>query len=394
MATQNAIGTTIPIPVASGGTGATTLTSNSLLLGNGTSAISALGAMTNGQIVIGSTSATPVIASLTAGTGITITPAAGAITIASSGGGVTSLAGDSGGALTGALSLVTANSTVKFAGSGTTITHDFGATTNTVLGGSLPSLTTGVRNTGLGQSILTAVTSGNNNTAVGWEALKVTVNSTGGGNTAIGSSTLDALTGGSGNNTAVGFAAGGNITTGTQNVFIGASAGIGFATGGESSNISIGTAGNETTNTSNTLQIGNATGTGTAQINKALICGITGITVTGTAILISTGNQLGIAVSSQKFKLDVKDTGADTDFIYKLRPVTFVWDKSSNEGLKDASDARQFGLIAEEVVAVQPELVGFTKEGAPLNVHYDRLVPMLLNEIQRLEKRITALERK
>ena len=72
------------LPVSKGGTGAGTLTSNSLLLGNGTSAFTALGAATNGQIPIGSTGSSPVLATLTAGSGITITNAAGAITIASS----------------------------------------------------------------------------------------------------------------------------------------------------------------------------------------------------------------------------------------------------------------------------------------------------------------------
>lgn len=72
------------LPVSKGGTGATTLTSNGLLLGNGTSAMTALGAATNGQIPIGSTGNAPTLATLTAGSGITITNGAGAITIASS----------------------------------------------------------------------------------------------------------------------------------------------------------------------------------------------------------------------------------------------------------------------------------------------------------------------
>lgn len=76
-----------PVTVANGGTGAITLTANGILLGNGTSAISASAAMTNGQILIGSTGVAPVVASLTAGSGITITPGAGSITIAASGGG-------------------------------------------------------------------------------------------------------------------------------------------------------------------------------------------------------------------------------------------------------------------------------------------------------------------
>jgi len=86
MATQNSINTPFPINVASGGTGAQTFTANSLLLGNGTSALSALGAATNGQIAIGSTSAAPVLATITGGTGISVTNGAGTISIASSAG--------------------------------------------------------------------------------------------------------------------------------------------------------------------------------------------------------------------------------------------------------------------------------------------------------------------
>ncbi len=82
MATINAINTAYPIGVASGGTGANTLTANSLILANGTGAFTALGAATNGQIPIGYTSNAPVLATITAGTGITVTNGTGTISIA------------------------------------------------------------------------------------------------------------------------------------------------------------------------------------------------------------------------------------------------------------------------------------------------------------------------
>lgn len=72
------------LPVANGGTGATTLTANSLLLGNGASALSALGAATNGQIPIGRTGLSPILATLTAGTNVSITNGSGTISIAAS----------------------------------------------------------------------------------------------------------------------------------------------------------------------------------------------------------------------------------------------------------------------------------------------------------------------
>lgn len=82
MATKNSINSSYPIEVAAGGTSATTFTSNSLLRGAGTSAITALGAATNGQIPIGNTGNAPTLAAITAGTNITVTNGAGTITIA------------------------------------------------------------------------------------------------------------------------------------------------------------------------------------------------------------------------------------------------------------------------------------------------------------------------
>lgn len=73
-----------PIPIVEGGTGAQTFTAHSLLVGEGTSAIVAIGSATNGQLAIGSTGADPVLSTLTAGTGVSITNGAGSITIASS----------------------------------------------------------------------------------------------------------------------------------------------------------------------------------------------------------------------------------------------------------------------------------------------------------------------
>jgi hypothetical protein len=389
MATNNSINSTSPIGVASGGTGAATLTAHSLLLGEGTSAVTALGAATNGQIPIGSTGADPVLATLTQGTGITITNGAGSITIASSGSGISTITGNSGGALSGSnISIVTAGATAKFAGASTTETLDFGID-NLALGSALPSLSSGVHNVAYGSGALVAVTTSNSNTAIGYQALPaVDTSGHGGGNTAVGALTLTNATGGS--NVAVGFGAGGGITTGANNIFIGAQSTN--YTSSESSNILMNSSG--TAAESHACRIGGGTGTGTAQLNKTFISGIQTITVTGTAVLVSTADQLGVAASSKKFKKDIKDMGTDTDFIYKLRPVTFVWDQTSNEGLRDAPTTRQFGLIAEEVVSIQPELVGHDKNGDPLNVHYDRLIPMLLNEIHRLEKRVRALELK
>jgi hypothetical protein len=332
------------------------------------------------------------LATITQGTGITVTNGAGTITIASTvTSGVSTITGNSGGALSGSnINIQTSNSTITFAGSGTTETLNFNSSTNQVFGNALASLSGGTDNIGHGASALNATTSGSRNIAIGTSAL--TASSTSSDNVAVGYQALTAVTTATGANVAVGRGAGNTFTTGNGNTFLGHFAGSSYSTS-DSNNISIGTRGlGETPGQSNALRIGGGTGSTNGLLNKTFISGIQTITVTGTAVLVSSSDQLGIAVSSQKFKLDVQDMGAGTDFIYKLRPVTFIWDKTANEGLHDAPDTRQFGLIAEEVAKVQPELAGYDQEGAPLNVHYDRLVPMLLNEIQRLEKRISALE--
>ena len=335
-----------------------------------------------------------------------------AINSSGAGGGVSSLAGNTGGALTGALSLLTANSNITAKGSGTTITLDFLPSVSTqsiFIGTSGSTLTSGVKNTAMGEIALSAITSGNSNTAFGYGALDLTDLAS--NNTAAGVQAFNVIAGASsGGNTGIGYRVGASNGTGANNCLIGANAGdnqsggsrnvlIGSQAGhplnaSESDNVFINTGGGgyDVAGVANTLIIGQATGTGNYNINKAIICGIQTIVVTGTAVLISSSDQLGVAVSSKKFKLDIRDAGSATDDIYKLRPVTFLWDKSSNPGLHDAPTTRQVGLIAEEVALVSPDLIGFDKSGAPLNVQYDRLIPMLLNEIQRLERRVVALE--
>lgn len=325
---------------------------------------------------------------ITAGSGISVTGGANTITIANTASsGVTSLAGNSGGGLTGALSVVTANSNITFVGSGTTITQDFAATTNTVLGNSISSLSGGVHNVGLGSGALNALTSANSNTAIGYQACTAVTTNAGGGNTGVGALALNSVTTG-GSNTAIGFGAGGGPTTGSNNIMIGAQATN--YTGSESSNILVNSSG--TAAESHACHIGSGTGTGTAQLNKTFIAGIQTITVTGTAVLVSSSDQLGIAVSSQRYKTDIKDMGTASSDIYKLRPVTFLWRQDSAPGLKDASQDRQFGLIAEEVAQVYPSIVVFDKAGDPQSIRYELLPAILLNEIQKLNKRITLLE--
>ncbi len=211
-------------------------------------------------------------------------------------------------------------------------------------------------------------------------------------NTACGTGALAALTTGSGNNVGIGYSAGDGFLTGAYNTIIGSLAGLNYV-GSESSNIQIGYNNNGTASENHVLRIGNGTGSSTAgNLNSAFISGITGITVTGTAALISTGNQLGVAASSRRFKNDIKDMGDSSACIYSLRPVSFVWNKESSPGLKDAPDLRQYGLIAEEAVSVIPHAVNKDKDGIPFNINYTDLIGMLVNEVQKLRKEVDALK--
>lgn len=255
------------------------------------------GLATDGQIWIGRTAinagGTHVdVGTLTAGTGVNITNGPGSISIAVSGATVgQTITGNSGGALSptaGNWNIVTANSTVKFVGSGSTLTQDFGISPfNLLLGGSGTSITSGSFNIGLGFGALFAVTSGSQNVAIGGSTLAgITTN---GDCTAVGSSALNICTGPQ--NTGIGRAALGRLGSGSDNIALGYFAGYSY-TSSESSNIAIGN--NGVLAESNTIRIG-VQGSGLGQQNRAFIAGIAGVANSNssvTTVNTSTG-QLG-----------------------------------------------------------------------------------------------------
>jgi hypothetical protein len=275
-----------------------------------------------------------------------------------------------------------------------------------------PSLSTGSANTAFGYNALSSATTGGTNTAVGNGALRLNAaasgntavgfsallsNTTGSGNTAVGSNALNANAGGAANNTAVGASALVSNTVGSSNVALGSEAlillsngghniGVGMLAGasytGESNNIVIGNQG--TGGDSGVIRIG-AAGTQT----KAFIAGISGATSSsGTTVFVNSSGQLGTSTSSRRFKEDVVDMGEASDGLMRLRPVTFRY-KAAND---DGSRLLQYGLIAEEVAAVYPDLVQYDEEGQPRAVRYHFVNAMLLNEVQRQRGRIAALE--
>jgi hypothetical protein len=254
-------------------------------------------------------------------------------------------------------------------------------TENTAVGaGALISNTTGDSNTAVGTFALFFNTTGNNNTAVGEGALfnntsdtntatgasALFSNTTGSGNTADGVGALDGNTTG-GLNTAIGDFALQSNTTGTGNIALGYFAGQNSTTG--SYNIHIG---NEAFATDDhTIRIGSQ-----GVEMATFIAGIYGATVSGgTAVYVDSDGQLGTSTSSARFKQDIQDMGSASDVLVALRPVTFRYKPEL-----DPRGIAQFGLVAEEVEKVNPDLVVRDKEGKPYTVRYEAVNAMLLNE--------------
>src|SRR5262249_13097778 len=189
-------------------------------------------------------------------------------------------------------------------------------------------------------------------------------NSTGQNNTADGFQALYSNTTGL-SNTGVGLSALAHNTTGNYNIAVGASAGSNITTG--SSNIEIGNAG--AAGDTSTIRIG------TSQ-TATYIAGISGRAVTGADVVVDGMGKLGVVASSARYKRDIRDMGTTSNALMKLRPVTFRY-KSDERG------ATQYGLIAEEVQRVYPELVMFDADGKVETVRYSMLISMLLNELQK-----------
>jgi hypothetical protein len=222
---------------------------------------------------------------------------------------------------------------------------------NTAVGdGSMPSNTTGNTNTAVGVESLNGNTTASGNTAVGYEALVHT--STGGNNTAVGANALSG-------------------TSGTGNIALGRFAGQNIASG--SNNIDIGN--NAPGNESNTIRIGN-----TSVQTATFIAGINGATsASGVEVFVDANGQLGTVTSSLRFKEDVTDMGGASDELMKLRPVTFHYKAPYDDG----AHLLQYGLVAEEVAKVSPELVQLDAQGKPFTVRYHTVNAMLLNEVQK-----------
>jgi hypothetical protein len=222
--------------------------------------------------------------------------------------------------------------------------------------GALASNTTSGGNTAFGSAALNSNSTGNSNTANGVNAL--VSNTDGSFNTANGRGALYHNTSGS-NNTALGYQAGIALTTGDNNID------IGFNVGGVADE-------------SNTIRIGST------DITATYIRGISGQTAAGgAAVFVNSDGKLGTTTSSARFKDEIKPMGKASEAILALRPVSFRYKKEL-----DPDRIPQFGLVAEEVEKVNPDLVVCDKDGKPYTVRYEAVNAMLLNEFLKEHRKV------
>lgn len=261
--------------------------------------------------------------------------------------------------------------------------------------------TTGGGNTAVGQGALYVNRVACCNTAVGLNALNSEDASTapaGSFNTAVGGGALSADTTGQ-DNTAVGYSALGNASTGNSNIGIGilalpsattgiANIGIGIQAGPNivagSNNIVIGAQAGGAADESGAIRIGNMN-----DQTSAYVAGIFGVNPGGgSAVFITPAGQLYSPSSSQRYKDDIRDMGDASDSVMQLRPVTFRYKQPTADGAKPL----QYGLIAEEVAKIYPELVVYGRDGQVESVQYHQFPALLLNELQKQQRKIDEQE--
>jgi hypothetical protein len=222
------------------------------------------------------------------------------------------------------------------------------------------SNTTGNANTAIGVGALYKNTTGTGNTATGMAALGS--NTTGFANTAIGARALLSATGNY--NVALGDSAGESLSTGDNNIDIGYNV---FGVKGES----------------NTIRIGNT------DIIATYIRGISGQTVVGgAAVFVDSNGKLGTMTSSTRFSDEIKPMDKASEAILTLKPVTFRYKQEI-----DPRSIRQFGLIAEEVEKVNPDLVDCDEKGKVYSVRYDAVNAMLLNEFLKEHRKVNEQQK-
>jgi hypothetical protein len=265
---------------------------------------------------------------------------------------------------------------------------------NTAIGfNALLSNTAGGANTAIGLLAMSSNTDGSNNTATGQNALHLNTN--GDNNTADGFSALFGNTAGT-NNTATGFQALGGNSTGHDNVAVGFDA---LLSGTGNNNIAIGSsAGSSLTTGSDNIDIGNTGVAGESakirigkqgtQNGGTFIAGISGATMMGAPVVVNSNGRLGVSgTSSIRFKQAVKPMGKVSEAILALKPVSFRYKQEI-----DPDGIPQFGLVAEEVEKVNPDLITLDEAGKPATVRYEAVNAMLLNEFLKEHRKVEEQE--
>jgi hypothetical protein len=243
--------------------------------------------------------------------------------------------------------------------------NDSGAADNAVGAFALFNNTTGTFNNAHGRDALGANVDGIENEAFGDEALISSQHDS--HNTAVGDNALLTQNGGD-ENTAVGRDAGDNIVDGSNNVAIGGEAGTGIVHASNVIAINVPGVSSAFGDASDTCYIGNIFG-------QPVGVG------PGQAVYVDSDGVLGFTISSKRFKHDIKPMDKASEMLYALKPVTFKYNK-------DKSGMTCFGLIAEDVAEVNPDLVLRDKQGEVSSVRYEQINAMLLNEFLKEHKKV------
>jgi hypothetical protein len=180
-------------------------------------------------------------------------------------------------------------------------------------------------------------------------------------------------------NTGVGYLALRNLTNGRNNIGIGQNAGVNMLKGTD--NILIGNVGRP--NETGSIRLGTS-----GNQRRTYVAGIDGVTIAdGVSVVIGRDGQLGTITSSARYKKEIKSMDNASAAILQLRPVSFRY--------KDELDAKgvpQFGLVAEDVARIAPDLVVRDESGQPYTVRYEAVNAMLLNEFLKEHRKVETLE--
>ena len=247
------------------------------------------------------------------------------------------------------------------------------------------STNNGSRNTAIGRKALFHNTTGDENTAVGTSGFgggpPLFNNTIGRFNTAVGGAALSSNMDG-GDNTAIGSGALNDNVSGDENAAVGLNA---LLRNTGSNNVALGSnAGSQATTGSDNVYIGYNLQGSAGESNACYIKSIFGRTAAGgSAVFIDANNKLGTLTSSKRFKDDIKPVGAASEALFTLKPVTFHYKKEI-----DPACTSQFGLVAEDVEKVNPDLIVRDKQGRPNSVRYDQVNAMLLNEFLKEHRKV------